>query len=260
MRGQPMISAWLRRLLRRGLDLVSEGRYSPLRPPIASARFHLRLYRLRRSLALLKDAAAPEQVGLELMERIVLAWGNPGWTADAGYLLALARSVWSGKSPVLDCGSGLSTLVAAVIAAREGATVWSLEQDEQWYHAMRRVLASLHVGNVILWYAPLRSYGDYVWYDLDGRNLPSRLGTVACDGPSVRKSVWAPPLFQGWRVGVVLVLRDLGISFDRILLDDASDPRAPGLLARWEESGIMTETTDTPTGRHIVGHPGARAS
>ncbi len=254
------LPAWLRRPLRRGFDLVSEGRYSPLRPAIAAARFHLRLSRLRRTLARLEDASAPEQLDLELMERIVLAWGNPGWTGDAGFLLALARSVWSGKGPVLDCGSGLSTLVAAGIAARQGVTVWSLEQDERWCHDMRRVLTSLHVGNVILWYAPLRSYGDYVWYDLDGRNLPSRFATVSCDGPSVRKSVWAPPLFQGWRVGVVLVLRDLGISFDRILLDDASDPRAPGLLARWEDSGIMTETADTPTGQYIVGHPGTRAS
>jgi hypothetical protein len=58
---------------------------------------------------------------------------------------------------------------------------------------------------------------------------------------------------------VVPVLADLGVSFDRILLDDASDPRAPALLARWRATGLILEEVETPTGRHIRGgRPGVR--
>jgi hypothetical protein len=254
-----LLPGFVRRPLRGALNLVRTGRYSPLRPPLELLEIQLRLHRVRKSLTGLQAATGPEQLSLALMQRIVRAWGNTGWTGDAGFLLELARTVWQSRGPVLDCGSGLSTVISAIVAAHHGATVWSLEQDPRWFREVRRMLSGLGITNVILWYAPLRPQGDYVWYDLEGRNLPARFGTVACDGPSVRRSQWPPALHQSWRVGVVPVLEDLGVSFDRILLDDASDPRAPGLLARWRSRGLILEEVESPTGRHIRGgRPGVR--
>lgn len=260
MRYRQLLPLWLRRSLRRGLDVLTAGRYSPLRPAIASARFRVRLFRLRRALLRLEGAASIEQIDLALMDDIGRAWGNSSFAADSGFLVAVAGNVWAGRGPVLDCGSGLSTVVAAVIAARNGDTVWSLEQDEEWYHDLRRVLAALSLRNVVLWYAPLRPYGDFVWYDLEGRTLPARFASIACDGPAVHRSAWPAPLYERWRVGVVSVLRERGVVFDNIVLDDATDSRAPGLLERWNAEGLITQPVDTPSGRHIVGTVGARAS
>lgn len=245
MRGQRLIPSWLRRLLRR---------------PIARARFQVHLHRLRRSLARLERAVSIDQLDLPLMEDVALAWGNAGYAGDAGFLLELARSAWTGNGPVLDCGSGLSTVVAAAITARRGQAVWSLEQDEHWYHDLRRVLAALPLDNVTLRYVPLRSYGEFAWYDVERGDFPSHFAIVACDGPAVRRSAWPAPLFDAWRVGAVPVLRDLGISFDRIVLDDATDPRAPGLLEHWRAAGMVLQSVDTPSGRHIVGFPGTAGS
>jgi hypothetical protein len=230
-------------------------RYLPEPFTPAWLRRRLLVRRLRAPLAALERTTAPEQLTLEMMEELVAAWGNPSYSGDAGYLLHLGRLIRSGSGPVLDCGSGLSTLVAAKLAARRGEMVWSLEQHREWYEHLAGVVRGLGIGNVRLWYAPLRPFADFVWYDLEGRSLPPRFGLVACDGPAVHRSRWPPPLFQAWRVGVVPRLQQLGIPFDHILLDDEVDQRASGVMARWESSGLSLEVVETPTGRHILGTP-----
>ncbi len=222
-----------------------------------SARHLLRRHRLARALAGLERAAAPDEIDLALMERMVLAWDNPGYAGDAAFLLQVARDAWEGPGPVLDCGSGLSTIVCATVAARRGATVWSLEQDAAWHEDVCGMVSALRLDNVVLWHAPLRSYGEYVWYDLEGRDLPRHFSVVACDGPAVRRSQWPPALFAAWRVGGVLALKELGIRFDRIVLDDANDSRAPALVARWQREGIALREIVSEAGRHLVGDPRA---
>ncbi|HEX7024868.1 MAG TPA: hypothetical protein VF187_08630, partial [Gemmatimonadales bacterium] len=217
----------------------------------------VRRRRLARSLARLERAAIPDEVDLTMMEQIVRAWDNPGYAGDAAFLLQVARDAWEGPGPVLDCGSGLSTIVCAAVAARRGARVWSLEQDASWHEDVRGMVSALRLDNVVLWHAPLRSYGGYVWYDLTGRELPRHFSVVACDGPAVRRSEWPPARFAAWRVGGVLALKELGIRFDRIILDDADDSRAPGLVERWEREGIAMREIASATGRHLVGHPPA---
>ena len=64
------------------------------------------------------------------------------------------------------------------------ATVWSLEQDRSWYEYMGRVLKALHLDNVRLWYTPLRSYGEFAWFDLGTMVLPRHFPIVSCDGPA----------------------------------------------------------------------------
>jgi hypothetical protein len=208
--------------------------------------------KLRAGLRALKNVTSEEQLDLALIVRIRTAWGNPGWTGDAGFLREVAARVWRCPGPVLDCSSGLSTVILASLASRHGATVWSLEQDRRWYEHMERILPALGIVNVVLWYTPLRSYGDFLWFDLGSHQLPPHFPTVSCDGPAVKNAAGSPEQVDAWRSGVLPVLRDLGVSFDEILLDDAEDPRSAGLIERWQRGGLETELVATPTGSLIV--------
>lgn len=196
-----------------------------------------------------------EQLDLVLMARIRSGWTNTGWAADAGYLREVAARVWRRPGPVLDCGSGLSTVILAAVASRHGATVWSLEQDRSWCEYMKRMLDALRIDNVVLWHAPLRSYGGYLWFDLGSRELPPHFPTVACDGPAVRRRAGTPEEVAAWRSGVVPVLHDRGVTFDEIVLDDFEDARCPALIERWNRAGIATSVVVSPTGTVVVGRP-----
>jgi hypothetical protein len=165
----------------------------------------------------------------------------------------------TGAGPFLDCGSGLSTVIAGVLAGVRGIRVWSLEQDEDWYRTMTVTLSTLRVENVTLWHAPLRSYGDFVWYDLLGRELPAGFSAVFCDGPSVSHRLWSPEQTQNWRSGIVPVLRSHGIEFGEIVLDDMEDSRLPRLMARWQAEGLETRVVSSSTGSLLIAIP-ARAS
>ena len=252
-----VLPAWALGPLRGIYRGVTASRYSPLRPVLEHLRHRRLLGRLRRSLAGLDAVTAPEQLTLEMMERIANAWSNRSYSGDPGFLLQMARLAFTSTGPVLDCGSGISTVVAARLVARRGETVVSLEQDQEWHRHLARVLADLRVENVQLWYTPLRPFDDFVWYDLGDRRLPARFGLISCDGPAVYSAAWPAALYQSWRVGVVPVLLELKVDFDWILLDDETDPRARGVIARWGALGVPLEVVETPTGRHLIGrrHP-----
>ena len=250
-----LVPAPARRALRGMITLSTEGRFSPLRVPVAAWKLRRHTGRLRKSLAPLEAAAGPESLTLEMMQDIATAWSNPGYVGDAGFLLDLARLILRGRGPVLDCGSGISTIVAARLLAPRHERVYSLEQEEGWSRHVATRLAALGLDNVSVWHAPLRQYQDFVWYDLAGRALPSRFAVIACDGPRVLDTEYASPFYEGWRVGVVPVLEAMGITFDHIILDDEEDERAQRLLARWRGHGLVLEAVETPTGRHVIGRP-----
>jgi len=185
------------------------------------------------------------------------AWGNEAFCADIDFLAQTAVRALRGPGPFLECGSGISTIVAAALAHRHGGRVWSLEQDRAWYERIRATLGELGITNVTLWYAPLSKRGDFVWFDLQGRSLPSAFSHVFCDGPAVFETAWEEPFCSSWRSGVVPVLEDAGIRFDEILLDDAGDPRAELLCRRWRIAGLATSVVPATTGSFILARPGS---
>jgi hypothetical protein len=230
----------LKQPVRRLLDRVNERR---------------RARRLAHCVSALRDQARAGRIAASLITDLRAAWGNTAWSADAGFVMETANRTLASSGPFLDCGSGLSTIIAGVIAEQRGARVWSLEQDRSWYEHMRAALAAHRIPSVELRYAPLRIYGDYVWFDLDRRNLPDRFAHIYCDGPAVLSEEWPEPQYSNWRGGVVPILGSLGIGFDEILLDDAEDPRCVILCEKWAALGVETEIISTATGSYAIGHP-----
>lgn len=208
--------ALMKRPLRRVMDILE-----------APARTRV----LRRCVEVLRTWSHAEDVDPLLLQDLRRAWGNEAFSADLDFLAQIARRVLEGPGPFLECGSGLSTVVAAALADQHASSVWRLEQHQGWYTRLHATFAALGIGNAELWYAPLRKYRDFVWFDLQDRRLPSEFSHVFCDGPAVFASDWEEPFFSSWRAGVVPVLAEVRIHFGEILLDDASGARDGAVLA-----------------------------
>ncbi len=220
------------------------------------ARELLRAQRLGDCVARLRDGArAGKSVDPGLLHDCWQAWGNHAWSADLGYVEAVAARASGNAGVMLDCGSGLSTLIAATLCEPTGGRVWSLEQDAEWHAGMKRWLDRLEIDNVTLVHAPLREFGDYVWFDVDGATIPRHVSNVFCDGPSVLPEFWPEPYHTSWRRGVVPVLARIGSVFDEILLDDADDPRFPALRDAWIDAGLDTEVIETASGPYLLARP-----
>ncbi|MCC6244830.1 MAG: hypothetical protein IT353_18430 [Gemmatimonadaceae bacterium] len=188
---------------------------------------------------------------MPIVAKLRASWGNDSFTADLGFLEEMVQRVLSSRGPFLDCGSGISTVILAALASSDDR-VWSLEQDEQWYHEMRDWLALLNLHNVELLLAPLRISGNAVWYSFDHALFPAKFPLVVCDGPSVRRSFWPDEIFRSWRAGVVPELRRRNVSFETIILDDAHDQRCVALIDVWRTAGLHVDTVATAHGSHLV--------
>lgn len=164
--------------------------------------------------------------------RDLRAGWSSGWAASSLYLEAMVAAVLDGHLDVLECGTGLSTLVLASLARSVGASITSLEHDPVWFELVKKELRRFGLEtNVIL--APLRSYGSFEWYDVEPSAL-SDFSLVACDGP--------PNFAQCGRYGLVPVLGPRLTSGSTILLDDADRPSERRTLRRWKsEQGIDYE-------------------
>lgn len=107
------------------------------------------------------------------------AWGNKSHSLRPAALQVLYRHAVELSRPVLDIGSGLSTIVAAVAAERSGVPVYALENDlEQW----ERVNAALDMLQLKagLYLCPMSTVDR--WYQVPA-DLPGAFGLVVVDGP-----------------------------------------------------------------------------
>src|SRR2546429_1908774 len=197
----------------------------PLKQVARLAWQRQQLRRARRRLAALPLGTAPER---RLLAELRAAWDNEGFTADIDYLAEVARYAAHTPGPVLECGSGLTTLLLGALAGRRGVEVWALEHDPQW---RRRVAAALrdHVaGQVYLWLSPLSDYGAFAWYAAPLPLMPEQFRIVVCDGP--------PDGTRGGRVGLLAVMGDRLAPGAVILLDDASRESEQDVVRRWRRA------------------------
>lgn len=221
------IKARLPRSLKRA---VRQGLLDPFQRQLSDRR-------LRKLISSFRANPSPDRGLLEQFRR---AWGNESFSADVTYVSEVVSHVSRCSAPVLECGSGLTTLVAGLAGERRDVTVLSLEQDREWADFVTQRLRMNGIHNVELRYAPLRDYGGFVWYDVESVTLPEYFELVLCDGPAVFEE-WGAAHAQ-WRYGVLPVLASRGVKVERILLDDATEPRAAGLLRRWRQEFGMGHT------------------
>jgi len=164
-------------------------------------------------------------LGWQQRIQLLLAWGNIGYSASARYLQQVERIFRESEGPIMECGSGATTLLIAILAEKYNRKAWAFEHHAHWAHHVNDVLQALELRQVTVSHAPLKSYGEYEWYDVPA-GLPNDFGMVICDGP--------PGTIKGGRYGLFPVM---GRHLDpdcRILLDDTHRKKEQELIKRWE--------------------------
>jgi Methyltransferase domain len=186
--------------------------------PVAGSRWLRRRHRnhaLRRGLRSLASG--------QPWADLVHGWGNEEWSALPEYLEAVASYCRGTSGPILECGSGLTTLVLASLTDE----VYALEHDLRWRETVEAKLSLFGLSAHVV-AAPLRSYGAFDWYDVDVATLPT-FSLVVCDGPPAETT-------KGGRYGLLPVMIDRLADGCTILLDDADRPSEREALGRWAES------------------------
>jgi hypothetical protein len=165
----------------------------------------------------------------DLLAELVYGWGN-SWSAQHEYLEAALKHVRETDGPILECGSGLSTILMAAVAQTRGLHIWSLEHEPRWAERVQRYLGKYRFTSVTMCIAPLRSYGDFDWYALPSlQAIPGRISLVICDGPPGSTT-------RGGRYGLVPVMLEKLRPDCTILLDDGARQDELTIAARWAQT------------------------
>jgi hypothetical protein len=174
---------------------------------------------------LARDPWSALDAGSEIPRRLIEGWGNASWSTDDEYLIASIDELGRTEGPVLECGSGLSTIVLGIIAGQMGREVWTLEHHAHWGDQVRQALAGRRIANVHVSVKPLKNYGEFSWYEPPLADMPRDFGLVICDGP--------PGQGHGGRCGLLPVMRDRLAARCTILLDDTIRDAEKEIAQRW---------------------------
>jgi hypothetical protein len=179
---------------------------------------------LERVMSRLSRAHAPPVFSV-LWTDAIFGWGNERWSAEARYLSEVVRSAERARGSILECGSGLTTLLMGAIASRRGVHVHALEHNAEWHVRVSEAIDRFGLTNVTVHLAPLRDFGPFDWYDPPMEELPSDFSLVVCDGP--------PGVTRGGRSGMLPRMRDRLAKKYSILLDDTNREAEGQLVQQW---------------------------
>jgi predicted O-methyltransferase YrrM len=167
------------------------------------------------SLAWMTLKIRNRQDRLETYIEAFKAFGNK-WAASSDVLHLAAGLARSSELPVLEIGSGLSTIVMAAASAQK---VWCIEHEPEYATKIEAMTVVAGVGNVVLVQCGLKDG----WYDLDVE-VPAEFGLAFVDGP---------PRAIANRMRFFEVF---GARCKVVLCDDADDSKYSAQLKAWAAS------------------------
>lgn len=166
------------------------------------------------------------QPGNSTLTELIYGWGNEAWSAREEFLACCIRYALAAKGAILECGSGLSTLLIAAVLKQQNQAHWALEHKPEWAMRVQSYLNDYGL-HAHLTTSSLKDYGEYCWYDAPLISLPHHLSLIVCDGP--------PHRTKGGRYGLVSVLKEQIISGCIILLDDAYRQDELNIAEKWSK-------------------------
>jgi predicted O-methyltransferase YrrM len=120
-----------------------------------------------------------------LVEQLMRGWGDASLVPNDPFLWSCIQEVSRTRGPIIQLGSGLTTLVLAIFAQRCGRHLWVLEHNRHWANTVSSHLEEHGISLAHVITAPLTNVGRGVWYNVDVRQLPKSCSLVVCDGDSV---------------------------------------------------------------------------
>ena len=201
--------------------------------------------KLERAVARVRSLPLGQVPTTEMLLELQAGWSNEGYAARTDYLAEVAKMAVTVSSPILECGSGLTSILCGLLAGRRGVRTYSLEHFPEWRARVNATLERLRIPQVQVFTAPLREYDGFDWYDAPLADLPPEFGLVICDGP--------PGTTAGGRYGLMPVLGDRLPPGSIILLDDTERASEVEVMRRWSAGTAVTVSTrETPSGSFAV--------
>jgi hypothetical protein len=226
------------------MDSANIKKFVPkwIKRPIKDAVTRRQLREAIKSIRQLPDGQVP---GRELLSQLIQGWSNEGFAANLDYLEEIAKQSLNSDGPILECGSGASTILLGILSARRHIMVWSLENSPEWGLRVSEVLETNGISGVRVCSSPLVEYGEFVWYDPPLAEMPKEFSLVICDGP--------PGSTRGGRYGLLPVMQDRLPTGSTILLDDAGRSDEAEIIRRWEnEASFATQIVSASGGTYAV--------
>lgn len=164
-------------------------------------------------------------MSLRLLES---GWEDDGFHASLEFLNAVACFAATTSGPILELGTGLTTLLLGVIAEKTGSEIWSFEHSPLFHSRIAAHINRYRLKNVHAVLAELRDFGDFEWYDSASiSDLPSDFSVVVVDGP--------PGDTKGGRFGLMPVFHNRLARDVQIIFDDAERAAELEVLKAWEK-------------------------
>ena len=187
----------------------------------------------------------------KILSDLSWGWGNEKYSASIEYLKDCIEYVKQSKFPILECGSGLTTIVAGLIAQKQSKTIWSLEHTNLWYKKTLKYLNKYHIDSVKLLYCPSVDYsafswiesvklhrlppldrGILSWYDVPFSLMPDKFSLVICDGH--------PGGNMGGQYCIFPIMKQRFISGGVILFDFADRENEEANMSGWAKELNMS--------------------
>jgi predicted O-methyltransferase YrrM len=202
----------------------------------------LKLRLLARASEIIRKTSSENKCQRKNIIMLALAWGNPGYAASISYLLSICERVRQTHGPILECGSGVSTILIAALTSTRKTPYVVLEHDRKWYEHLKVILDTLGFQHVRLVHAPLQNFGYYDWYRVPADQIADDIRLVICDGP--------PGKIDGGRYGLMPRMENHLADDCVILLDDAHREGERQVLDAWKDYRCLRTNRLGHFGRH----------
>lgn len=203
------------------------------------------------------ELSEPIESYQELCHRLQLNSGIPyveKWSAAADFLQLITDVVEVSKpSLIMECGSGLSTVMLAAACRKIGqGKVISLDHEQEYASRTQQALEAYGLDEIAtVIYSPLVSYQlngeQYQWYEV-GQLEEVAINMLIIDGPP-------GPMQKHSRYPVLPILFSRLADGCNIFLDDASRDDEREIVRMWERQfpGLTSRYIETERGcTHIV--------
>jgi glycosyltransferase involved in cell wall biosynthesis len=201
--------------------------------------------RLRRAIERIANLPLGELPTAEMLSDLQEGWANDGFAARIDLLMEVAKQAATTAGPILECGSGITTILMGLLAGRRGVKTYAFEHIDEWRARVLKAVSQFQIPRVEILHTPLRHYQNFEWYGAPLADLPPTFSFVLCDGP--------PGETVGGRYGLLPVMRDRLAADAVIILDDIEREGELDALRRWQsESSFEVRMHDGATGSFAV--------